>query len=198
MPSIRIIQNGTHLCTVGSDDVWMFSVSLYTDVWQAAPTELTVTGGGKRRPDGSSDFLIWYMGHELQYGDLIEFVFENGDTSSPKGELFVDEPIPDAERIDFFAPIPEAELTQLETRPKLNSKCYWQFAAPDDTTVLASLDETRQSMSLHISWNEMRPERMRINLTKSSLREITSRSGGEELYLRYVNAEASVEVRIET
>jgi hypothetical protein len=198
MPALRVLKNGTHLCSVGSDDVWMFSASLHTDIWGTAASELTVTGGGKRRPDGSSDFLIWHIGHELKNGDLVEFVFEDGDASFPKAELFIDEPTPEEKRIDFFAPVPEAELAQLEARPRLNPTCRWRFAALDDPPVSASLDETRQSMSLHILWDEMRPERMRVNLTKDSLREITGRSRGEGLYLRYVNAGARVEVRVET
>jgi hypothetical protein len=157
-----------------------------------------VTGSGKRRPDGSADFLIWQMGYELKHEDRVEFVFDDSNVSLPTGELFVDETTPETEKMDFFAPMPEDELSTLENRPRLNSACRWKFIAANDPPVSASLDETRQCLHLHILWNEMRPDRMRIHLTKNSLREITSRSGGEDLYTCYLDVGATVEVQIET
>src|SRR5258706_484632 len=196
MPLLRVTKNGTHLCSVGSNDVWTFSASLRADIWGPERSELTVTGGGKRLPDGSSDFLIWQMSHELKEGDRIGFSFEEGVASSPKGEVFIGEPTPDTEKIDFFGPVPEDEIVRLERRPTLNTKCAWRFVAPDEAALVAAPDETRQNVSLHILWNDMRPNRMRVNLWKSSLREVTSRSEGEELFLRYVEIGAHVEVSV--
>lgn len=199
MPILRVTKNGTPVCIVGSDDVWSFTASLHGDMWGPERSELTVTGGGKLQPDNSSEFLIWEMAHELRLGDRISFSFEEGVTSSPQGAVFVSEPTPESEKIDFFGPVPEEEIARLENRPTLNAKCSWRFILNHgEQEVLAAVDETRQSISLHILWNEMRPERMRVSLSKSSLREITGKTGGEELFLRYVALGASVEVTVET
>jgi hypothetical protein len=52
------MKNEKYLCTVGSDDVWMFSTGVWSDIWGPEVSSLNVSGGGKRRPDGKSDFLI--------------------------------------------------------------------------------------------------------------------------------------------
>ena len=197
MPTLRVTKNGLPVCTVGSGDVWMFSASVHADVWGPERSALTVTGGGKRRPDGTADFLIWQMHHELQPGDQLLFAFEEGTASSPKGELFVDEEDSDTPRNDFVSPLPEDEVVHMEARPKLNATCRWQFKC-DEIELTASIEEVRQNLSLHLLWNEMRPHRMRVSLTQNSLREIVSRSGGAQLHLSYVEVGASVAVHVET
>ena len=179
--------------------MWSFTASLHSDVWGPERSELTVTGGAKRQPDDSSEFLIWEMAHELQSGDRIAFSFEEGATSSPQGTVFVNKTSPESEKINFFGPVPEEEMERLENKPMLNLKCSWRFILNQgEPEISAAVDETRQSLSLHILWNEMRPELMRVSLSKSSLREITDRIGGKELFLRYVELGASVEVTVET
>lgn len=194
MPVLRITKNGTHLCTVGSDDVWMFSANVYADIWGPAWSELTVTGGGKRRPDGSSDFLIWEMAHELREGDHIVFSFEEGTKSSPKGAAF-DDHAPSEDKPHDFS-VPEEEIFKLEARPRLNMECKWRFIAPGEQEILVAPSDDRQNVSIHLLWNEMRAQRMRVNLSKSSLREITSRSGGEEIFLRYVEQPTRIELTV--
>lgn len=186
MPQLHVTKNGVHLCSVGSDDVWCFTVSLHADIWGPQRSELTITGSGKLLADGSSDFLIWHMSHKLNDCDLIQFSFEEGTTSSPMGEVFIGEPEPEGQKVDFFGPVPDDEVARLESRPQLNPNCAWRFATQSAPEIRASPDVDRQSLSLHILWNEMRPERLRVHLTKSSLREITRREGGEELFLEYV------------
>jgi len=196
MPQLQVAKNGQPLCTVGSDDVWMFSASVHADIWSKERSELTVTGGGKRDADGASKFLIWQMSHELREGDRIAFLFADGTASSPKGQLLDEEPNSETPGPDFFGPKAEAEILQLENRPVLNLACTWRFIFAQEAELVATTDSSRQNISLHLLWNEMRSERMRVNLSKTSLREIVARSGGEELFLRYVGIGTQVEVTV--
>ena len=197
MPILRVTKNGAPLCTVGSADVWMFSASVNADIWGPERSALTVTGGGKRQSDGSSEFLIWEMSHELLGGDHLAFSFEDGATSSPKGAIMECEPTPEDEKANFIGPVLEEEILRMESRPRSNTSCAWRFAVQGEPEILASPDETRESLNLHILWNEMRSHRMRVNLSKSSFREITSKTGGEELFLSYVEVGARIEVAVE-
>ena len=172
----------------------MFSASVHADIWSSERSELTVTGGGKRKPDGEADFLIWEMSHALRDGDRVAFSFADECASSPKGQLLTAEPNSDGPQPDFFGPMVEANILKLETRPVLNSQCAWRFFLAQEPEVVAATDSHRQSISLHLLWNEMRPERMRVNLSRNSLREIVARTGGEELFLRYVGVGTQAQV----
>jgi len=88
MPQLRVVKNGQPFCVVGSDDVWMFSASLWTDLWGPEASMLDVSGGSMPRADGSHDFLIWAMPDELVRGDSIDIYFEPGTQSNPKGAIF--------------------------------------------------------------------------------------------------------------
>jgi hypothetical protein len=172
----------------------MFSANVYADIWGPASSELTVTGGGKRRPDGSSDFLIWEMAYELRKGDQIVFSFEEGTKSSPKGAAF-DDRAPSGDKPHDFS-IPQEEISKLEASPRLSLDCRWRFIAPGGQEILVAPNDDRQNVSIHLLWNEMRAQRIRVNLSKSSLREITSRSGGEEIFLRYVEQPTRIELTV--
>ncbi|MDP9992855.1 hypothetical protein J2W28_003205 [Variovorax boronicumulans] len=202
MPVLRITKNGIHLCTVGSNDVWMFSADVHADIWGPACSLLTVTGGGKRRPDGSFDFLIWEMTHELRKGDHLVFSFEEGTESSPNGSLDDDDDDDDdasaedeARTADFV--VSEEEIARMEARPKSNPNCRWRFLAPNEQEIFVVPDDDRQSLNLHILWNEMRAHRMRASLSKTSLRETLSRSGGDEVFLNYFEHAVRIELIIE-
>lgn len=197
MPVLRVTKNGRHLCTVGSDDVWMFSASVWGDIWGPEVSFLDVSGGSKRRPDGESDFLIWEMPHELSKLDRITFFFEEGSRSSPIGNKFDSDPYPPEEpKIEMsFSPTDE-DLTKLEARPTQNAKLSWSFLINSGETIEVAPDITRQHVGLHLLWNEDRPERLRVNLSKTSLREIANRSGGEELFLEYVPLSSTIEIAV--
>ena len=82
---------------------------------------LDVSGGSKLRPDGGHDFLIWAMPHELATGDLIEFSFEEGANSDPKGTVFNAESLsapPSAEGEQTWPPT-ETEVLEWESRAPL-------------------------------------------------------------------------------
>lgn len=201
MPLLRITKNGTPLCTVGSADVWMFSATVSADIWGPARSELTVTGSGKRRPDGSSDFLIWEMAHELHKGDHVVFSFEEGSESSPEGSLLDDDDdddddSPEDQPIDLVAS--EEEISNLEARSKLNLDCRWRFLAPGEQEIFVAPNDERQNLSLSLLWNEMRPHRMYASLSQSSLREIMNRSEGEEIFFRYLEQAACIELTVGT
>ena len=197
MPVLRVMKNGNHLYTVGSDDVWMFSASVWGDIWGPEVSFLDVSGGSKRRPDGESDFLIWEMLHELTKLDRITFFFEEGSESSPKGKKFDPDACPPEEpKIEMSFPPTDEDLTKLEARPALNSGLSWSFSVNAAQSIEVAPDIARQHVGLHLLWNEQRPERLRVNLSKSSLREISSRTEGEEVFLQYVPVGTRLEVAV--
>ena len=198
MPILRVSKNDNLLCIVGSDIVWSFSVSVRGDIWGPECAALTVTGSALS-PDGEAgELLIWELSHELKSSDRIGFSFEEGSVSSPiqKDNEMLDDTPASEEKIDFFAPIVEEELKRLESRPTLNSNCRWQFTVAGKDSISLAPDTTRQHTSLYLLWNDRRPERLRVNLSKTSLREISSQSGGEEVYLEYMQLGSQFEVAV--
>jgi hypothetical protein len=137
------------------------------------------------------------MPHELAKADRVLFVFEEGSISSPKGNVFDPETCPSEEpKMDIsFPPIAE-DLIQLELRPASNTKLTWKFFINGALKIELSPDATRQHVSLQLLWNEDRPERLRINLSKKSLREIVSRTDGEEPFLEYVPLGTRCEIAV--
>jgi len=196
MPVLRISKNGHPLCTVGSDDVWMISASIGGDIWGSELSELTVTGGRRSHDGEQSKLLIWQFGHELVSGDRVAFSFEEGSVSSPEGEEFVAGHPDDQPQQDYFAPWSEAELAHEESRPRLDAPCKWQFSLDGEDVLNIAPDAKRQSLHLLASWTEYDAPQLRISLSKSSLREISSRSGGEKLLLRYVEIGTRFELAI--
>ena len=185
MPSLRVLKNGDVLCVAGSADAWTFTAAVYADIWGPERSTLTVTGSG-RSDGGTRDFLVWQLGYELKTGDRLEFSFVADEASSPRDNSLIDEPSEDEATQDFFAPIPEDELQALEGRTIENAACQWQVKFEGREAVCVAPDSQRQHCSLHMTWVGHRIDQLRVSLSKSSLREISSRSGGEELFLEYV------------
>jgi len=146
---------------------------------------LAVTGSAKS-DGGTSEFLVWELGHELKKGDRLEFSFVADAASSPRDNSPMEEPSEGEATQDFFSPIPEDELQKLESRTIANAGCQWQVNFEGREALSVAPDFQRQHCSLHMTWAGHRVDQLRISLSKSSLREISSRSGGEELFLEYV------------
>jgi hypothetical protein len=197
MPVLRVMKNGKHLCTVGSDDVWMFSASVWGEIWGPEVSFLDVSGGSKRRADGESDFLIWEMPHELTKLDRVTFYFEEGTTSAPTGTKFDPEAYPPEEpKIEMSFPPTEEDITKLEARPHLNGGLSWSFSVNGGQSIDVAPDVSQQHVGLHLLWNEDQPERLRVSLSKKSLREIVSRSDGEELFRGHVSLGSNIEIGV--
>lgn len=197
MPILRVTKNGIPLCTVGSDDVWMFSASVWGELWGPEVSFLDVSGGSKRRENGESDFLIWEMPHELVKGDRIEFFFDEGSFSSPKGQLFdPSAETPEPPKMDISFPPTAEDIVKLESRPPLNEGLTWQFIINQAPAITVAPNNVRQHVGLHVLWNEDQPQRLRVNLSKSSLREIVGRTDGEELFLQYVPVGSSFAIAV--
>jgi len=191
------MKNGKLLCTVGSDDVWMFSASVWGEIWGPEVSFLDVSGGSKRRPDGESDFLIWEMPHELIRLDRITFFFEEGSQSSPKGNKFDPDALPPEEpKIEMSFPPTEEDIKRLEARPALNHGLSWSFSVNGGQSIEVAPNGAQQHVGLQLLWNEDRPDRLRVRLSKKSLREIVSRSGGEELFLENLSLGSSIEIAV--
>jgi hypothetical protein len=159
---------------------------------------LDVSGGSKPRADGSHDFLIWAMPDELVRGDSIDIYFEPGTESNPKGTIFKFDRGAELETPRQFQSWPplETELLEWEARPPVNSSISWSFMLNGAPPICVSPDSIRQHLGVHLLWNDERPERLRVNLSRSSIREICSRAGGEELLLQYVTSGSHVQVSI--
>jgi len=197
MPVLRVMKNGKHLCTVGSDDVWSFTASLWGEIWGPEVSSLDVSGGSKCNRNEESDFLIWEMPHELTRLDRITFYFEEGSESLPKGKKFDPDAYPPEEpKIEMSFPPTDEDLTKLESRPALNAGLSWSFSANGAQSIEVAPDIARQYVHLHLLWDENRPDRLRVNLSKTSLREIASRSGGEEIFLEYLLLGGTIEIAV--
>ena len=190
MPRLRITKNGRELCTAGSEHIWTFSAIVWADIWAPEASNITVTGS--RPPDdaGIREFVVWHMSHELESGDHLQFSFLTGSESSPLDVAPIERPGADEEKIDFFAPLPELEMLELEARPIKNAGCKWSFTSGGQPPIRLSVDLVRQHLNLHLLWNDHRPERLRASLSKISLREISSRAQGEELLLEHFHVGA--------
>jgi hypothetical protein len=191
------MKNGEHLCTVGSEDVWMFSASVWGDIWGPEASFLDVSGGSKRRPDGESDFLIWGMPHELTKLDRITFIFQDGTASSPKGSVFDPKALPPEEpKFNISTPPTDEDLTILESRPALNRELTWLISLNGSMNFELEPENARQYVRLSMYWNEDHPQRMRISLSKSSLREISSRNRGEEIISESIPLDSTIEIAV--
>ena len=173
----------------------MISAGLWGNIWGPEISMLDVHGSGKLRTDGSSEFLIWELPHELKVGDRVGIYFEGGSASSPKGRSFEADPS-ENERRDFSIPPAEAQLRQLEARPTQNAALVWAFSLNGGSQMQVRPDPTRQHLSLHLLWNDHHPDRLRVNLSKTSVREIAGRAGGEEVFVDYVPVGSRIEVTI--
>lgn len=175
----------------------MFSASVWGEVWGPEVSFLDVSGGSKRSADGESDFLIWEMLRELTKLDRITFYFEEGTTSAPTGTKFDTEAYPPEEpKIEISYPPPEEDITRLEARPHLNSGLLWSFSVNGGQSIDVAPDVVQQHVRLHLLWNEDRPERLRVSLTKTSLRETVSRSEGKELFSGHVSLGSNIAIEV--
>jgi hypothetical protein len=174
----------------------MFSASVWGDVWGPEVSLFDVSGGGKRGEDGESDFLVWELPHELAKGDRLVFCFEEGHISLPKGKLFEPPAKAPEQTLEASFPPTAEDIANLEARPSINSDLNWTFKINQAPPISVAPDSARQHVSLKMSWNEARPQRLRVNLTKSSLREIVDRTVGEELFVEYVPLGTSFEIAV--
>jgi hypothetical protein len=174
----------------------MFSASVWGDVWGPEASNLDVSGGSNMRSDGKFDFLIWEMPHELKTRDRMAFFFEEGSKSSRPGTIFESEATTATETSKMPSHALEEELAEMESRPTFNAALTWIFSVNGGPSIRVSPDHSRQHIGLHTVWNKDRPERLRINLSKSSLREIADRGEGEQLFLEYVPLGTAFELAI--
>jgi hypothetical protein len=198
MPRLRVHKNGEHLCSVGSDDVWMFSASVWAEIFGPEASTLDVTGGAKPTNDGNSEFLIWECPHELSVGDTVELFFEEANDSLPRGSPLKDEVDDSAEvpKFDWSDPPTEEQIRALESREVLNGTTRWSVALDGVPRFEIRPDASRQHVSLHLLWNNDHPERLRVSLSRKSLREIVGRIDGEELLLEHLPIGSSINVTI--
>lgn len=197
MPSLRVMKNGTHLCTVGSADVWMFSAGVWSDIWGPEASHLDVHGGGKHREGEESEFLVWETLEELNRTDRVEFFFDEDSASLPPGRVFdpADDP-PEEPKVEISSPPTDDDLAKLALRPALNDGVSWTFSLNGAAELALAPDPSRQFMSLSLLWNDRQPERLRVSLSKKSLREIRDRTDGETILSDYVPTGSSIRITV--
>ena len=186
MPMVRIVKNDDHLCTVGSNGLFMISVGVSGDLWSEEASHLNVTGGTEHE-GGKTDFLIWEFDHRLHRGDDLHFSFQEGDVSSREPELFQAA----TEREGSHEPTPiwppsQEEIAAWEAKPLENADLAWHFALNDGPARVFRPEGGRQHLSFGLLWNNRRPERIRLSLHSTSLRDIVARTGRLDYVTEYV------------
>jgi hypothetical protein len=189
------MKNDEHLSTVGSSGLFMISAGVWGDVWSKEAAHLDVTGGTEE-PDGKSEFLMWEFLHELQMGDRLRFDFAGGDESSRPPEVSREKP-------DSSTPIPnhtwppsEKEMAEWEQRPVLNEALAWRFSMNERQASAIRPEGGRQHLSFGLLWNNRHPERIRVSLGCTSLREIAARQDGLDFVTEYVPLGSHFELQI--
>jgi hypothetical protein len=196
MPALRVTKNNAHLCTVGSSGLFMISAGVWGDVWSPEVSHLDVTGGTEEG-DGPPEFLIWELLHELKIGDRLRFDFRDGTESSRPPEISRDEPQQDpTSSQEQTWPPSETEVTDLEARPLLNPGLFWRFSMNQNAETIVRPEHGRQHLSFGLLWNNRRPERIRVSLRSTSLREVIVRDGGREYVADYVPLGSYFELEI--
>ena len=182
MPSLRVHRNSEHLCTAGSDDVWTFSASVWGDVFGPEAAMVAVTGNALPSADTPGKFLIWECPVALARGDVIEMFFDAASMSYPLPIALRDDAGSSSEAKSPWSSRPtEREIASLESREAGNAGIHFSVRIGDFTAEVVP-DTSRQHVSLHILWQERRPEYIRAALSMTSLREITARLDGEQLF----------------
>jgi hypothetical protein len=197
MPSLKIIRNAKHLCTVGSDDVWMFSARIWIDIWGPEISTFDVSGGSMRGPNGESELLTWGLPDQLMRSDALSLFFEEQTKSLPNGKVFDPSDLPnEIPTIELSCPPTDDQLRKLESRAHDNLGASLDISIDGRQKYLLTPDQARQYGSISIMWDEHRPDRMRISISKSSLREISNRQQGEEILCGYFPLGTQLDIRV--
>jgi hypothetical protein len=170
-------------------------------VWADATAQevanLDVMGSAGDLHDPSHDFLIWACPHELALGDTIDLFFESDDRSNPPGTVFVAGDEESLERaFDWSDPPTEEQIRTLELRDAINSNVMWSVTVNQSQRFELRPDAVRQHLALHFLWNNRSPQRLRVSISRKSLREIVARLDGEELLLDYLPLGSTLRVAI--
>jgi hypothetical protein len=164
----------------------MFSVAVSGDIWSKEVSHLDVTGGTEEE-DGTTQFLMWELLHELKLGDRLRFDFERGEDSSRPPEVSREtRDLSNASNHIQTWPPSKEEIANLEARPHLNPHLAWRFSMSERAPEVFRPEAERQHLSFGLLWNNRHAERIRVSLTSASLREIVARTGGRDYITDYV------------
>lgn len=178
MPSLRINRNTEYLCSIGSDELWVFTASIRATLWGPERASMDVHGSSRPKEDGRSEFRIWHMPLDLQAGDTVTFNFVDDGSSWPAGEVFVAEP---DEAMNSMFPLQEEHISRQEQQAPANRGAALGVQINDGEAIRVMPDEGGQCVSLICTWVDHRPGSLRVSLTKNSLRGICAREDGERL-----------------
>jgi hypothetical protein len=197
MPALQITKNEEHLCTVGSRGLFMFSAGVWGDLWSEEAAHLNVTGGTEEI-EGKTEFLMWEFDHKLRNGDRVRFSFREGDTSSRPPETIRDKEKAwkDLPATDQPWPPPDDEIANFESRSITNVNLAWGFSMNGAAPTVYRPEGGRQQLSFSLLWNNRRPERIRVSLHSTSLREALARTGGKDYITEYVLLGSRFELQI--
>ncbi len=173
----------------------MIAAGIWGDLWSKEAAHLDVTGGTEE-VDGKTEFLMWEFLHELQRGDRVRFDLGTGDESSRAPQLSPRDEEPSKPIPNDTWPPSESEIADWERRPPLNDALAWRFSMNGRPPVVFTPDDGRQHLSFGLLWNNRHPERMRVSLHCSSLREIVAREGGRDFITEYVPLGSHFELHI--
>lgn len=176
----------------------MFSVSVWADVCSLPSTHLDITGGAERA-EGENDFLIWETDHKLVKGDHLVFEFGEGEDSSLQPEVFdvekaKEEVRKEAPKWDF--PLSAESIAEMEARPITSPDIEWYLSKGATLKSAHRPGPGQHHLSLTLIWNNHRPERMRVSLNSTSLKEVIAREGGQNHVTEYVPLGTRLELEI--
>lgn len=195
MATLRVTKNDQHLCTVGSRGLFMISAGVWGDLWSTEAAHFDLTGGTEEA-DGKTEFLMWEFLHELQKGDRLRFDFGNGDESSRAPEVSAKDEKPVTPIPSSTWPPSDGEVAEWEQRPFRNDALAWRFSMNERPPTVFTPEGGRQHLSFGLLWNNRYPERIRVSLHCSSLREIVARQGGLDFITEYVPTGSHFELHI--
>jgi hypothetical protein len=139
------------------------------------------------------------MDHKLVKGDHLIFEFKDGEDSSRQPEVFDEKGTKEElakESPKWEWPLTTDSIKEMESRPVKCPDLVWFVSKNSSAKSPYRPGPGRQQMSLGLLWSNYRPERMRIALTSTSLREVLAREGGLEHVSEYVPVGTRVELEV--
>ncbi len=182
MHALEILRNGNALVVAGTADALMLRVDVSVAIEGDGLGSLDV--GGMKALDGERrSHLSWLELLPLVAEDEIDIrLVETASSSAPMSEQANDseEFIAGQEQFEKLKETdPPAPRPMAPDHPDASIALSINGAAP----VIATLEGGRHFISLGILWTQWHPERCRVSLRSSSVKEALDRTGGVEWFL---------------
>lgn len=181
MRAIEVQHNGTAICTVGSPNALMFSAGISMSVEGSSAATLGLSGMNDLGNDRTSH-TGWIDELALSHGDLLAFRFVDTLAATPPArETASDSEEHLAEQQWYKNQMQENPMEPRELKRHFPNATL-QLSLPRIEPVVATLEGSREFISLRLLWNQWRPECCRVSLSSFSQREARARAGSKEWF----------------